>query len=81
MVEIKLACEDVGLGWLVSRAFIRRLGNHTRINVNSKLARFLTREYVSRVSRLTRVNYGWRCVYDELCVDVKNVNKTSDKIN
>ena len=41
-------------------------------------ARFLTREYVSRLFRLMRVNYGWRCVYDELGVDFNNVNKTCD---
>ena len=37
---------------LVSRAFIRRRGNHMRVDVNNNLARFLTREHVSRLSRL-----------------------------
>ena len=51
-----------------------------RLNVNNNVARALTREYVSRLSRLMRMNYGWRCVYNELCVDINNGNKTCDNI-
>ena len=51
-----------------------------RINVKNNFARFLTREYVSRLSRLMRMNYGWRCVYDKLHVDPNSVNKTCDNI-
>ena len=75
-----MACWDIGLGWFVSRTIIRRLGNHMRINAISKLDRFLTLELVSRLSRLMRVNYGWRCMCDEFCVDVKNLSKTRDSI-
>ena len=71
---------DIALNWLVSRACIRRLGNHMRINVKEKFATLLTREYTSKLSRLMRVNYGWRCVYDKLHVDANNVNKTCDNI-
>ena len=81
LVEFKIACGDIGLNWLVSRAFIRRVGNRiVRISVNKKLARFFNHEYVCRLSRRMRVSYGWRCVYDELCADVNNVNKTRDSI-
>ena len=80
LVEFKIVCGDIGLNWLVLRACIHRLGNHMRINVKNNFARFLTPEYVSRLSRLMHVNYGWRCVYNKLCVDTNNVNKTCDKI-
>ena len=80
LVEFKIACGDIGLNWLVSRACIRRLGNHMRIHVKEKFSRLLTREYISKLSRLMRMNYGWRCVYDKLHVDANNVNKTCDNI-
>ena len=51
-----------------------------RINVKDNFSRFLTREYVSRLSRLMRMNYGWRCVYDKLHADANSVNKTCDSI-
>ena len=68
LVEFKIACGDIGLNWLVSRACIRRLGNHMRIHVKEKFSRLLTREYISKLSRLMRMNYGWRCVYDISCM-------------
>ena len=80
LVEFKIACGDIGLNWLVSRACIRRLGNHMRINVREKFSRLLTREYISKLSRLMRMKYGWRCVYDKLHVDANKVNKTCDNI-
>ena len=46
-----------------------------RISVNSKFVKYLTRQYVSRLSKLMRVSYGWRCVYDELCVGVNEVSE------
>ena len=46
-----------------------------RIIVNNVFAKFLTREYVGRLCRLMLVNYGWHCVYNELCVVVDNLNK------
>ena len=51
-----------------------------RINVKETFARLLTREYISKLSRLRRMNYGWRCVYDKLHVGANNVNKTCDNI-
>ena len=78
LVEFKIACGDIGLNWLVSRACIRRLGNHMRINVKEKFSRLLTREYISKLSRLMVMNYAWRCVYDKLHADANNVNKTCD---
>ena len=80
LVEFKIACGDIGLNWLVSRACIHRLGNHMRINVREKFSRLLTREYISKLSRLMRMKYGWRCVYDKLHVDANKVNKTCDNI-
>ena len=76
LVEFKIACGDIGLNWLISREYVRRFGNHVRISVNSKVAKYCSREYVSRLSKLMRVSYGWRCVYDEICV---GVNKVSEK--
>ena len=58
LVEFKIACGDIGLNWLVSRACICRLGKHMRIHVKEKFARLLTREYISKLSRLMRMNYG-----------------------
>ena len=80
LVEFGIACGDIGLDWIVSRACIRRLGNHMRINVKEKFSRLLTREYISGLSRLMRVKCGWRCVYDKLHVDASNVNKTCDNM-
>ena len=80
IVEFKLACGDIGLSWLVSRTFIKRIGRHIRININKTIARYLIRESVARISRRMRVNYGWRCVCDESCVDAINANKTRDSI-
>ena len=80
LVEFKIACADTGLNWHVSRACIRRLGNHMRINVKEKFSRLLTPENISKLSRLMRMKYGWRCVYDKLHVDANNVNKTCDNI-
>ena len=51
-----------------------------RIHVKEKFSRLLTREYISKLSRLMRMNYGWRCVYDKLHVDANNVNKTCGNI-
>ena len=57
-VEFKIACGDIGLNWLVSRASIRKLGNHVRISISNKFVRFFTSEYVSKLFRLMRVSYG-----------------------
>ena len=51
-----------------------------RISVKESFARLLTREYISKLSRLMRMNYVWRCVYDKLHVDANNVNNSCDKI-
>ena len=75
LVEFKIACGDIGLNWLISSAPIRRLGNHMRIIVRNRFVKFFTREYVCRLSRLMRVNYGWRCVYDEINVCEYNACK------
>ena len=32
LVEFKIACGDIGLNWLISRAYVRRFGNHARIS-------------------------------------------------
>ena len=51
-----------------------------RIHVKEKFAWLPTREYISKLSRLMCMNYGWRCVYDKLHVDANNVNKTCSNI-
>ena len=33
LVEFKIACGDIGLNWLISRACVRRFGNHMKISV------------------------------------------------
>ena len=43
-----------------------------KISVNSKLAKYFTREYM-------RVTYRWCCVYNEVCVSVK-VSEKCDSI-
>ena len=43
LVEFKIACGDLGLGWLVSRTVIRRFGNHMRILVKDRFAKVLRR--------------------------------------
>ena len=46
-IELKFACDDVGLNWLVSRARINKIGNHMKSIVSNKSAKLLTPEYVS----------------------------------
>ena len=58
LIEFKIACGDIGLNWLVSRASISRLGNHVRIIVSNKFAKLVTREYVTKLSQLILVSYG-----------------------
>ena len=43
MVEFKILCSDIGLGWLVSRTPICRLGNHMRIVIKHRFMKFLLR--------------------------------------
>ena len=80
LIEFKIACGDIGLNWLVSRARINKLGNHMKIIVSNKFAKLLTPGYVSKLSRLMRVSYGWRCVCDEMSVGDYNVNKKCGNI-
>ena len=40
-VEFKIACGVIGLNSLISREFIRRLGNHMRITVNNTFANLI----------------------------------------
>ena len=63
LVEFKIACGDIGLNRLTPRAFVSRFGNHIRISVNSKIANYFTREYVSGLFKLMRVAYGWHCMH------------------
>ena len=81
LIEFKIACGDIGLKWLVSRTIIRRLGNHMRIFVKDRFAKVFTRNYVSRLSRLMRVRYGWRCVCDEVSSGVSKVSEMSGSVN
>ena len=46
--------------------------------ISNKFAKLLTREYVSKLSRIMRVSYGWWCVCDEMSVGDYNVNKKCD---
>ena len=77
MVKLKIACSDVGLNWLINSAIIRRLWIHMRITVNNKLVKIFIAEYVSKLSRLMRVIYGWCCVYDVTDTFVDNANKNT----
>ena len=49
LVEFKIACGDIVLNWLVRRTIVRRLGNHTRIGVKDRFAKFF-RNYVRKLS-------------------------------
>ena len=80
LVEFKIACGNIGLNWLILRACVCRFGNHMRISVNNKFAKHLTREYVSRLSKLMQITYGWHCVH-EMCVGVNKVGGKCDSIN
>ena len=51
-----------------------------RSSVNSKYVKYFTREYVSRLSKLMRVSYGWLCVYDEICVGSNKVGEKCSSI-
>ena len=62
LIECKIAGGDIGLKWLVLGTIIRRLGNHMRIFVKDRFAKVFTHNYVSRLSRLMCVRYGWCCV-------------------
>ena len=46
LVEFKIACGNIGFNWVVLRTFICRLGNHLRMIMRNKLAKFFTREYL-----------------------------------
>ena len=81
LVEFKIACGDVGLNWLVSRTVIRRIGNCIKIFVRNTLARVFTNDYVRRLSRLMRVRYGWRCVYDVMSVGVSSTCKQCNNVD
>ena len=80
LIEFKIACGDIGLNLLISRAFVRRFGNHMRINVNSKFAKYFTPEYISILSKLMRISNGWCCVYDEICVGDSKVSEKCGSI-
>ena len=64
LIELKIACSVIGLNWLVLRVSIIRIGNRMKIIVSNKSAKLLTHEYVSKLSRVMLVSYGWRCVCD-----------------
>ena len=83
LAEFIIACSDVGLNWLISRAYIHRFGDHIRISIRNGFVRLFTPEYVSRLSRLMHVKYGCRCVCDEMTVGAYtcNVNKKCADIN
>ena len=51
-----------------------------RIIVKDRFAKVFTQNYVRRLSRLMRVRYGWRCVYDEMSEDVSNIIKNSNNV-
>ena len=78
LIEFKIACGDTGVNWLVSRARITKIENYMKIIVSNKFAKLLTRGYVSKLSWLMRVSYGWSCVCDEMSVGDYNVNKICD---
>ena len=40
-VEFKIACGDIGLNWLISRACVRTFGNHMRIRIIVNLLNIL----------------------------------------
>ena len=44
LVEFKILCGDIGLGWLVSKTLIRRLGNHMFIIIKNKFVKFFYTE-------------------------------------
>ena len=58
LIEFRIACSNIGLNWLISRACVCRYGNHMKISVNSKFVKYFTCEYVSRLSKLTCISYG-----------------------
>ena len=70
LLELKILCYDVGLDWLISRNHVRRFGNHIRIFIRNTFVAFFTPSFVRELSRLIRVRFGWRCVYDEVNVGV-----------
>ena len=78
LIEFKIACGNIELNWLILRACVYKFGNHMRISANSKFAKYFTREYVSRLSKLMRASYVWRYVYDEICVGVNKVSEKCD---
>ena len=45
LIEIKIACGDIGLKLLVSKTIIRRLGNHMRIFLKDRFAKCFTHNY------------------------------------
>ena len=81
LVEFKIACGDLGLNWLVSRTVIRRIGNCIKIFLKNTLAKVFTNDYVRRLSRLMRVQYGWRCVCDVMSVGVSNLCKQCNDVD
>ena len=74
LVEFKIACAGIGLNWLISGAYIHRFGNHMRISIRNRFVRLFTPEYVSRLSRLMHVKYGWRCVCNEMSMGIYTCN-------
>ena len=80
-IDFEIAWGNIGFKWLVLRTVIRRLGNHMRVFVKDRFAKVFSQNYVGRLSRLTCVRYGWRCVCDEVSVGLSKVCEKSGSVN
>ena len=81
LIDFKIACGDIGSKWLVSRTIVHRLGNHMRILVKDRFAKVFTRNYVSSLSRLICIRYGWCCVCVMRNVGVSKVSEKPGSVN
>ena len=41
-VEFKIMCGDIELNWLIYKTIIHRLGNHVRIFIKDRFAKYFT---------------------------------------
>ena len=78
LIEFKITCSNIRLNWLISRASTARLGNHMRIIFSNKFAKLPNHEHLTKLYRLMRVSYRWRCVCDDMSVGDYNVIKKCD---
>ena len=80
LIEFKIACGNIGLNCLVSRTIIHGSGNHLRPLVKDRFTKVFTQNYVSTLSRLIRIHYGWCCVCDELSMGVSKVSEETGNV-